>query len=190
MLSTYLKNIAASLVVLAIILMPSMANAGGINFSNPDDGDTISLNFIITPDAGLGIIVRATRDHASVHGGFWVGDRTNGVLGLGVTSDYDSGDWEVNGEIGMSVVFKRHETFNSNLVPYFRLGAAYLNADNRYGLGVSHYGFAYNNGLEGEYVIDFEIGKDGTRKESMVMQSDEGMTQIDPPTLQCEDEVC
>ena len=188
MLSTYYRRSAALLVVFAIMLLPSLANASGI--SNPGEGKTVSFNLAWVPGGGVGFIVRGTVNHSSIHGGAWFGERTNGVLGFGVTADHDMGDAELNGELGMSVVFKRHDVFGRNFVPYWRLGAAYTGAGDgyRYGLGVTHYGFALNRGLEGEAMLDFEIGRDG-RKEPAVVIQDEGMTQIDPPNL-CEDEEC
>jgi len=163
-------------------------SSGGISlphFSAPGEGRTISTNLVWAPEAGFGLIVRATNDHKSVHGGFWFGKKTNGVLGVGITSDYDEGDWEVNGEIGYSVVFKKREDFAHNLVPYFRLGAAYLNGESRLGMGVSGYGFALNGGLRGQGVVDIEFGKEGLKEDPVVI-TDDGMTQIDPPCLQDE----
>lgn len=187
MLSIHLKNAAALLVVFAIMLLPLPANAFGI--SNPGEGKTVSFNLAWVPGGGIGFIVRGTVDHASIHGGSWFGNRTNGVLGFGVVADHDMGDAEINGELGMSVVFKKHEVFGRNFVPYWRLGTAVtgLRNDNRVGIGISHYGFVFNRGLQGEAMVDIEFGRDG-RKEPVIVPS-VGMTQVDPPNL-CEDEEC
>ena len=185
MLLTHLKNVAAMLIVLAIMLVPSMASAYGLNtsLSQPNEGRTITASVVWAPDAGIGFMVRYSKDNAAIHGGAWFGDKTNGVLGIGVTADYDPGpDFEVNGEIGYSVVFKKREDFARNAVPYFRLGAAYLDDDRRYEVGGSYYGFALNEGLDGQPTIDFGYGKEGKKDDAPVTA---GMTEVDPPEEEC-----
>ena len=187
-----MKNLILSmLVAVAILVIPT-------SYASELTGRSVMFEYVYgfedAAKGSHGFFIRARNDDdVEGHVGAWFGGRNgaNGAIGVGYVVEAEDGDFGVSLTGGGAIVFKKAYHDSRNAVAFVRAGAGYHRqgagkGDSVYELSISRYGLFGNMGWGDGYSF-MGFGYRHLESESTpLLVSDDGMTQIDPPS-ECEE---